>query len=319
MAQELIIETESAFDTQVPLYPLSLAEFEGQINVKKQIGLALQSASAKNIPLDHVIAIGPPGLGKSAITRIITAGTPSAVLYCGTVRASKELALGILQARMEGATRIVLEEIHSLSSHAMESLHMLLDENKLQIRESGHLQTFSVGGCTIVATTTNPAKLSVPLMQRFGIPLLFTHYNQEDLGRIISRSANLLDTEISPDAALTIGRVSRGLPRIANRLLRRVRDYTDELTPQSVREALMFWGVDELGLTDVDREYLRALAEFGSNPVGASTLSTILGTNQKTLVEFYEPFLIRDKLIMITPKGRVLTQKGIQAANYKGS
>ncbi len=299
------------------LRPRSLDDFVGQQRVRDQLGLVLQAAMARGTSADHVLFAGPPGLGKTTLAMIVAQemGMPLRLTSGPALQHAGDLA-ALLSDIREGEVLFV-DEIHRMARTAEEMLYMAMEDFRVDIvvgKGPGSTSIpLDVPRFTLIGATTRSGLLPAPLRDRFGFTAQLDFYEPEELARIVVRSAGLLDVVIDPDAVNEISLRSRGTPRIANRLLRRVRDFAQvnkasHIDLACAQGALELFEVDALGLDRLDRSVLSALVDsFGGGPVGLSTLAVAVGEERETVEEVAEPFLVRAGLLARTPRGRVAT------------
>jgi holliday junction DNA helicase RuvB len=310
---------DSEEELERSLRPRTLGDFVGQERVKEQLAIALEAAGARGEALDHVLLAGPPGLGKTSLAQIIR----------------NELGVGIRQVAGPGLERkdiaailtsleprdvLFVDEIHRMSRAAEEILYPALEDFRLDIvvgqGPAARTLTLDLPPFTLVGATTRTGLLTTPLRDRFGLTFRLDLYSAEELAAIVRRSARIFAVDIGTDAAELVAGRSRGTPRIANRILRRVRDVAEvrhqgAVTTEIAEEALALLEVDEAGLERFDRELLRCVVEkFGGGPVGLSTLAVSLGEEAETIEDVYEPFLLQLGFLQRTPRGRIVTDLG---------
>jgi Holliday junction DNA helicase RuvB len=299
------------------LRPRRLDEFVGQGVVREQLSLVLEAARGRNSPPDHVLLSGPPGLGKTTLAMIIAyeIGAPLRVTSGPAIQHAGDLA-AVLSSLEEGEV-LFLDEIHRMARPAEEMLYVAMEDFRVDVvvgkGPGATAIPLTLPPFTIVGATTRVGMLPGPLRDRFGFTGHLDFYSAEELEQVLRRSAGLLGVPLTEDGSVEIARRSRGTPRIANRLLRRVRDWAQVrgngiLDRAAARAALQVYAVDERGLDRLDRAVLEALcARFGGGPVGLSTLAVAVGEEAETVETVAEPFLVREGLIGRTPRGRVAT------------
>ena len=301
------------------LRPQFLNEFLGQEEIKRNLSVFIQAAREREDALDHLFLIGPPGLGKTTLAQITAheLGADFKVTSAPALEKPKDLA-GILSTVSE-RTVFFIDEIHRLKPAIEEMLYIAMEDFELDwvIGQGAAARTvrIPIPKFTLVGATTKAGMVSSPLISRFGIVQRFDYYTGEELSRIIRRTAEILKVKIEDDAALSLAKCSRGTPRVANRIIRRMRDFAQiegngSVTDEIVRAGLSRLGIDSLGLEKYDREILLSIINnFGGGPVGAETLAISIGESQDTLEDYYEPYLIQCGLLQRTPRGRMVTEK----------
>lgn len=302
---------------EAALRPRRLGEFIGQQRVRDQLGLVLAAARARGRAADHVLMSGPPGLGKTTLAAIVAEelGVPIRVTSGPAIQHAGDMA-AILTSLVEGEV-LFIDEVHRLARPVEEMLYVAMEDLRVDVvigKGAGATAIpLTLPDFTLVGATTRAGLLPSPLRDRFGFTAHLDFYDPADLQRIVERSAGLLGVTLTEQAAGLIAQRSRGTPRIANRLLRRVRDYAEvhggfPVDGVLADRALTLFDVDQQGLDHLDRALLRALVErFGGGPVGLSTLAVALGEEQQTVAEVSEPYLVRAGLLIRTPRGRMAT------------
>jgi Holliday junction DNA helicase RuvB len=302
---------------EMALRPKTLGDFVGQHKVRQQLELVLHGAKGRGSTPDHILLAGPPGLGKTTLSMIIAneLGVPIRITSGPAIQHAGDLA-AILSSLAEGEV-LFLDEIHRMSRPAEEMLYMAMEDFRVDVivgkGPGATAIPLELPPFTLVGATTRSGLLPAPLRDRFGFTAHMEFYEPSDLERVVHRSSKLLDIDIDAEAAAEIASRSRGTPRIANRLLRRVRDFAQVKgdgrgTVEAARNALAVYEVDERGLDRLDRAVLGALLNlFQGGPVGLSTLAVAIGEETDTVEEVAEPFLVRQGLLARTPRGRIAT------------
>ncbi|HWB22116.1 MAG TPA: Holliday junction branch migration DNA helicase RuvB [Gaiellaceae bacterium] len=302
------------------LRPGSLADFIGQERVKEQLAVALDAAKARGEALDHVLLAGPPGLGKTSLAQIIRRELDVGIRQVAGPALERKGDIAAILTTLEPRDILFVDEIHRLNRTIEEILYPALEDFRLDIvvgqGPAARTLTLDLPPFTLVGATTRTGLLTTPLRDRFGLTFRLDLYTPEELGAIVRRSARILNVEIEPEAADEISRRARGTPRIANRILRRVRDVAEvrhagAITMEIADEALDLLEVDDVGLEKFDRVLLHSVVEkFGGGPVGLSTLAVALGEEAETIEDVYEPYLLQLGFLQRTPRGRVVTELG---------
>jgi holliday junction DNA helicase RuvB len=315
-----VLEDEREDALEQSLRPRSLDEFVGQQRVKEQLGIALEAARSRGEALDHVLLVGPPGLGKTSLAYIVREELGVGIRCVAGPALERKGDMAAILTGLEQRDVLFVDEIHRINRAVEEVLYPALEDFRLDIvvgqGPAARTLTLDLPHFTLVGATTRTGLLTTPLRDRFGMTFRLGYYDAEELGTIVRRSARILDVHVADDAAEEIARRSRGTPRIANRILRRVRDVAEvrhdgAVTAEVAAEALELLEIDTHGLERTDRELLRAIAErFDGGPVGLSTLAVALGEEPDTIEDVYEPYLLQLGFLQRTPRGRVLTKLG---------
>ena len=302
---------------EASLRPRNLAEFVGQVRVREQLDLVLSGAKLRGTPPDHVLLAGPPGLGKTSLALIIAAELGAAIRLTSGPALERAGDLAAMLSNLVEGDVLFIDEIHRMARPAEEMLYLAMEDFRVDVvvgKGPGATSIpLAIAPFTLVGATTRSGQLTSPLRDRFGFTAHLEFYTPAELVRVIRRSATILDIELQPDGATEIARRSRGTPRIANRLLRRVRDFAQvradgRVTESVARAALAVYDVDDLGLDRLDRAVLGALCRsFAGGPVGLTTLAVAVGEEATTVEEVCEPFLVRLGMLARTSRGRVAT------------
>jgi Holliday junction DNA helicase RuvB len=299
------------------LRPRNLQEFVGQATLREQLAVAIEAAGARNEALDHLLLAGPPGLGKTSLAQIVATELDVPFVQTAGPALERKGDIASFLTALEPGSVFFVDEIHRLPRTLEETFYPAMEDRRLPITvgqgAGARIVTLELPQFTLIGATTRTGLLTTPLRDRFGIHARLEHYSAEDLVEIVTRSAAILQIDIDEHGARAIAARSRGTPRVANRLLKRVRDYAEVrldgiVGAEAAQGALELLEVDERGLDRLDREILRAICvKFDGGPVGLSTLAVAVEEEQDTIEDVYEPFLLQQGLIKRTARGRVAT------------
>ena len=307
---------------ELSLRPHTLREYIGQQKAKENLSIFIEAARRRTEPLDHVLLHGPPGLGKTTLAGIIAAEMGVNIRITSGPAIEKPGDLAALLTNLSENDILFVDEIHRLNRSVEEILYPAMEDYAIDIiigkGPSANSIRLDLPKFTLIGATTRAGQLSAPLRDRFGVTLRLELYTPEELALIVTRSAGILGVPIQPEGAMEIARRSRGTPRIANRMLRRVRDFAQvkgdgTITRSMADHALQALEIDYLGLDPVDRRMLRAIIEnYGGGPVGLDTLAATIGEESVTLEDVYEPYLMQLGFLTRTPRGRCVTRKAYE-------
>ncbi len=300
------------------LRPRRLAEFIGQRALREQLQVAIDAACARGEALDHLLLAGQPGLGKTSLAQIVANELEVPFVQTAGPALERKGDIAAFLTALEPRSIFFVDELHRLPRALEEAFYPAMEDGQMPITvgqgAGARVVTLELPPFTLVGATTRTGLLSTPLRDRFGIQLRMQPYSVDELAEIVARSARILDIELDGEGALAIASRSRRTPRVANRLLKRVRDFAEVrldgvVSARAAEEALSLLEVDERGFDRLDRDILTAICErFGGGPVGISTLSVAVGEEQDTIEEVYEPYLLQEGMIKRTPRGRVATE-----------
>jgi holliday junction DNA helicase RuvB len=304
------------------LRPRSLHDFIGQEALREQLAVAIEAASARGEALDHLLLAGPPGLGKTSLAQIVAAELDVPFVQTAGPALERKGDIAAFLTALEPRSVFFVDEIHRLPRTLEETFYPAMEDRRLPITvgqgAGARVVTLELPQFTLVGATTRTGLLTTPLRDRFGIQARLEPYSVQELASIVRRSAGILEIELQDSGAIAIAERSRGTPRVANRLLKRVRDFAEVrmegvVTAEAAHAALQMLEVDQLGLDRLDREILHAICvKFEGGPVGLSTLAVAVGEEQDTIEDVYEPYLLKEGLIKRTPRGRAATSAAFE-------
>jgi len=327
--QDRLVSPEPTRDDSVltQIRPESLEEFIGQPLVIKKLSIAIESAKIRNEHLDHVILAGPPGLGKTTLAYIIANELNSKIHITSGPVIEKQGDLAAILTSLEEGDVLFIDEIHRLNKTIEEVLYTAMEDFAVDVMigkgPSARSIRIELAPFTLVGATTRIGLLSSPLRNRFGISLELDFYDEEELEKIVMRSAAILGVILEEEAAWEIARRSRGTPRVANRLLKRIRDFAtverkNKIDLQTAKRALEILEIDEYGLDPLDRKILKVLIEnYNGGPAGIKSIAASVGIEHDTISEVYEPYLLRSGFLIRTPRGRIATEKAYKLFGYQ--
>ena len=320
MSKERFLDANIPDDMAATIRPRSLGDFIGHDSLKQNLSVFISGARSRGEAMDHVLLYGPPGLGKTTLAHIVANELGTNFRATAAPMLTKQGDLAAILTALEPMDVLFIDEIHRLPTAIEEVLYSAMEDFKLDIMlgegPSAKSVRIDLPPFTLVGATTRTGLLSNPLRDRFGIDLRLTFYSPDDLAKIIMRSANILGTPIDPDGALMLARSARGTPRIANRLLKRAREFAcalgkNQITVDTIKTTLFQLHIDECGLDEIDREYMNMIIKFyAGGPVGVENLAAALSEPSDTIEDVIEPYLMQLGFVQRTPRGRVITEAG---------
>lgn len=310
---------------EISLRPKTFSEYVGQERLKKNLSLAIDAAKKRGEPIDHILLYGPPGLGKTTMANVIAHEMGANIRITSGPAIEKAGDLASILTNLQDGDVLFIDEIHRLPRAVEEILYSAMEDFKLDIiigkGPAARSVRLDLPRFTVIGATTRTGSLAAPLRDRFGHIYRLEFYTPEEISQIITRSAQILESQITPEASQMLSTRARLTPRIANRILKRVRDFADVngdgiIDDLNTKKALVMLEIDELGLDAADRNLLNSIIEnYGTKPIGLNTIAALTGDETTTIEDFYEPFLLQIGFIQRTPRGRVVTKK---AYNHLG-
>lgn len=304
---------------EINLRPKTFSEYVGQERLKKNLSLAIDAAKKRGEPIDHILLYGPPGLGKTTMANIIAHEMGANIRITSGPAIEKAGDLASILTNLQDGDVLFIDEIHRLPRAVEEILYSAMEDFKLDIiigkGPAARSVRLDLPRFTVIGATTRTGSLAAPLRDRFGHIYRLEFYTPEEISQIITRSAQILESQITPEASQMLSTRARLTPRIANRILKRVRDFADVngdgiIDDLNTKKALVMLEIDELGLDAADRNLLNSIIEnYGTKPIGLNTIAALTGDETATIEDFYEPFLLQIGFIQRTPRGRVVTKK----------
>jgi len=307
---------------EVSLRPRRLREFIGQSRLKDNLSIAVEAARARSEPLDHLLLYGPPGLGKTTLSHICANEMEAPIRATSGPAIERPGDLAAILTNLEAGSILFIDEIHRLNRAIEEILYPAMEDFTLDLiigkGPSARTMRLPLPRFTLIGATTRAGLVSSPLRDRFGMQYYLEFYSRDEVATIVMRSSDILGVKTTPEGAAEIGRRARGTPRVANRLLRRCRDYAQVrgngvVDVETVAATMEMLGIDEMGLDDFDRRYLKAIAaNYGGGPVGVDTLAAALSEERDTIEDLCEPYLLQLGFVQRTPRGRCITRPGCE-------